>query len=298
MRILDRLGDAWLLRRSPADAAAILAVKGLAPATVITGASRGIGLSLAKRFAADGGAVVLVARTLKPLQAAANEVLAASPRTVVVPVALDLTTPDAIHALEAALSGHGLYLDVLVNNAGIGLGGAFTEHSPAQLDELIAVNVATLTRLTRHVLPAMQARARGGVLNVASLGGYVPGPYQAVYYASKAYVISLTEAIAEELSGSGVRISVVAPGPVATSFHSSMGADQALYRRLLPDQSPDAVAASARRGFALGRRVIVPGALPFVAGLALRLLPHPISVRFVALLLKPHRDPTERNSTD
>ncbi len=122
---------------------------------------------------------------------------------------------------------------MLVNNAGIGLSGRFDDHSHEEIEALLALNVTALTRLMRHVLPQMRARGRGGVLNIASLGGYVPGPHQAVYYASKAYVISLSEAVASELAGTGVRVAVVAPGPVATGFHAAMGAENARYRAWL-----------------------------------------------------------------
>ena len=108
----------------------------------------------------------------------------------------------------------------------------------------------------------MKARGAGGILNVASLGGYAPGPYQAAYYASKAYVLSLTEALAAEAAGSGVRICVVAPGPVETRFHAKMGGEGAFYRSFIRAQTPKAVAASAYRGFMLGRRVVVPGLFP------------------------------------
>ena len=116
-----------------------------------------------------------------------------------------------------------------------------------------------MTRLTRTALPDMIARQRGGILNVASLGAYVPGPNQAAYYASKSYVVSLTEAIASEASGQGVRVSALAPGPVDTRFHHDMGADRSLYRLVLPSMTPDRVARSAYRGFMFGQRVIVPG---------------------------------------
>ena len=132
----------------------------------------------------------------------------------------------------------------------------------------------------------MLARGRGGVLNVASLGGVIPGPYQAAYYASKAYVLSLSEALASETSGSGVRVTVIAPGPIATAFHANMGAEAARYRTLLPELSPEHVAASAYRAFTLGQRVVVPGIMYRLFFIALRMLPHASTVRLTGWLLK------------
>ena len=123
---------------------------------------------------------------------------------------------------------------MLVNNAGTGLAGPFLTDAPDDLSHLNAVNIDGLTRLTRAALPDMIARQRGGILNMASLGAYVPGPNQAAYYASKSYVLSLTEALASEVSGQGVRVAAMAPGPVNTTFHRDMGAEASFYRLLLP----------------------------------------------------------------
>jgi hypothetical protein len=282
--ILVSLADRWIRRRAVPDARALAAVSGLDPAVVITGASRGIGRALAARFARDGRDLVVIAREPTALEAAAQD-LFRSAQVRVVPLALDVTSADAPRLLDQALSANGFYADVLVNNAGIGLSGQFSDHAEKDLERLIALNITAATRLMHHVLPSMIARGRGGVLNVGSLGGLVPGPYQAAYYASKAYLISLTEAVAHEARGRGVRIAVVAPGPVDTTFHRSMKAESALYRTIVPAQSAEAVAASAYRGFIIGRTVIVPGLLPTASALALKFLPHALSVPLVASLL-------------
>ena len=294
---LRPLADAWIGRRAVPSAAALADVAGRAPATVVTGASAGIGLALARRFAAAGDTVLMIARHAEAVDAATAEV-ARQTGTRPIGLALDVTSATAAETIDAALAEHGLYLDVLVNNAGMGLAGPFAEHDAAAVERLLDLNVKALTRLMHHALPAMRARARGGVLNVASLGGYAPGPYQALYYASKAYVISLSEAVAAEVSGEGVRVAVVAPGPVDTGFHAAMGAEDAFYRFVLPSVSPARVAGAAYRGFVLGQRVIIPGLMSKLNATGMRILPHPALVPLVGWLLWPRRggkgDPSTR----
>ena len=169
----------------------------------------------------------------------------------------------------------------------MGLSGAFAKLEAETIEELLRLNVGALTRLMRHFLPGMQQRRRGGVLNIASLGGYVPGPYQAVYYASKAYVISLSEAVAKEVAPYGVRVSVVAPGPVATRFHAKMRSEQSLYHRLLPAPGAGVIAWWSLTGFRLGARVIVPGFFNCLMLAGLRFLPHRLVIPLVGWLLKP-----------
>lgn len=292
----DRLGWAsrigvWI---SGADLETIkasrAAVSHLKPAVVVTGGSRGIGLAIARRFLVAGQETVIAARNAPRLMEAAADLkreTGAEPHTVV----CDVTEQTAFDTLTAELDKKGLYLNVLVNNAATGLAGPFLAQSQTELSAIIAANIESVTRLTRAALPAMIARRRGGILNVASLGAYVPGPNQAAYYASKAYLLSLTEAIASEVAGHGVRISVVAPGSVNTKFHRDMGSDKALYRILIPSMSPEAVARSAYRGFSVGQRVIVPGLFNFVAVVALKIVPHFVTVPIVYALLKRNLPP-------
>lgn len=256
------------------------------PMTVVTGGSDGIGLAIAQRFAAKGHDLLLVARDRERLRAAAAS-LSAGDAVRVHTLALDLTSADAPQCLEAELDRLGAFADVVVNCAGMGLSGSFDSHSPQAIDALIALNVSAPTRLMRHFAPDMRRRRRGGFLNVASLGGYVPGPYQAVYYASKSYLISVSEAVASELSGHGVRVTVVAPGPVATAFHARMGAERSLYRRLVPALRPRTAAWMAVAGFDLGVRLVVPGFVGMFLFVALRLLPHRLGMLLVSVLLKP-----------
>jgi len=260
---------------------------GLLPAVVVTGGSAGIGLAIALDFHRRGRIVVLVARDGAKLDNARQLFCRdpASPASRVETIALDVALLNAPVEIEAALTALGLYADVLVNSAGTGLAGPFETHSEDDLATLIGLNVAALTRLTRHVLPAMKRRRSGGIINVASLGGYVPGPNQAAYYASKAYVCSLTEALSAELWFSGVHMTVVAPGPVQTGFHAAMGADQSLYRWLLPALSPEQTARAAVLGFLWGRPVVVPGLANKLMAVAVAVLPHALTVPLVKLLL-------------
>lgn len=278
--------EIWLKRYWRADPAAIARLPQGAPAVVITGGSEGIGLALADRMAAAGHALLLVARTPERLAAAGARLQARhGPR--ILTLALDVTEPDAASRIEQMLHAQGLYADILVNNAGIGLGGEFLRHTPESLDRLVALNMTALTRMTRHFLPAMCVRGRGGILNVSSLGGYAPGPYQAAYYASKAYVTSLTRAVAHETRGLGVRVVVLAPGPVETRFHARMGAGTAFYRYFIPGQSPESVARSAWRGYRWGRRIILPGLFTPVLALAMKFTPAIVVAPIIAVLLRP-----------
>jgi short-subunit dehydrogenase len=141
--------------------------------------------------------------------------------------------------------------------------------------------------MCRHFLPGMRARRSGGIINLASLGGYAPGPYEAVYYASKAYILSLSEALAAEACDDGVRVTAVAPGPVATAFHARMGSQADYYYRLLPQVQPANVAWWAHMGFRLGMRVAVPGVFNNIMALSMRIVPHRIVVPVIGWLLRP-----------
>lgn len=290
MRSFYSLIDGWIGRARAVDVDAVAAVAGLKPAVAITGGSSGIGLAMAQQFAARGGTVLIVARDAARLASAARAI---APAANVDWLALDVTCEDAFARLTAGLQERGLYLDVLVNSAGLGLAGDFDSQDAGAIEALVQLNMAAPTRLMRAALPGMLVRGRGGILNVASLGGYAPGPGQAAYYASKAYLISLTEAVAAEVSGRGVRVTVLAPGPVETQFHARMGAEQARYRWLLPALTPEAVARAGVRGFRLGRRVVVPGIMSKALMIGQRLLPHPVVVPVIKFLLGGARAPKD-----
>ena len=196
------------------------------------------------------------------------------------------STTEGRAALIAQIQRLGDPVDILVNNAGIGLSGPFADQAPDDIGRLLQLNVAAVTHLTRAFLPDMLARRWGGILNVASLAGLVPGPHQAAYYASKAYILSLTEALAEENRGLGVRIAVLAPGPVATKFHHRMGAERSYYLPVAGVMSAEQVARSGYRGFMRGRTLIVPGILNPLAVPAFRLLPHTLALPVVSWMLR------------
>jgi short-subunit dehydrogenase len=291
MNGIERLLQPWRRRRWRPDPERLAAFAALRPMTVVTGASEGIGFALARRFAKGGHDLLLVARRPAPLERAACRI-SAECGVLAVPLPLDVTSSGAIAAIEAALAGRGRYADVLINSAGIGLAGCFHEQAPEALLQLIAVNVRAVTLLSRHFLEGMRVRGRGGIVNLASLGAFAPGPYQAVYYASKAYVLSFSEAVAAEVTGEGVRITALAPGPVGTAFHARMRAEHAFYRLLLPSASAPWVARTGYLGFVLGWRVVVPGPASLVLALALRLGPHRILSPIIGWLLRPRNGPS------
>lgn len=253
---------------------------------VITGASEGIGAAFARAYAAGGRDLLLIARREEPLRQLA-ETLRAQSRADVHILAQDVTAPDAVATIDAALASAGGYCDLLINNAGIGAAGHFDEIPLATIESLVALNTAAPTRLMHHYLRGMRARRRGGIINLASLAGFAPGPYQAAYSASRAYMLTLSAAAAAEAARDGVRITAVAPGPVDTRFHDKIGASGDYYRVLLPGLSADRVARWAMMAHNLGVRVVVPGFINNVLALFLRLLPHRVTVRIQGWLFYP-----------
>jgi uncharacterized protein len=253
---------------------------------VITGASEGIGRAFARRYAAKGRDLLLIARRPLPLSLLADELRASHPVHVVT-LARDVTAQDTPAAIDAALAAAGGYCDLLVNNAGIGVSGAVHDLPWDEIEGLLAVNAVAPTRLMHHVLQGMRGRRRGGVINLASLGGYAPGPYQAPYHASRAFILSLSQAVAAEVASDGVRITAVAPGPVRTGFHAKMGAERDAYRFVLPSISPETVARWAVTAHYLGARVVVPGFINNVLALFLRFMPHRLTVPIEGWLFYP-----------
>ncbi|HLH96729.1 MAG TPA: SDR family oxidoreductase [Xanthobacteraceae bacterium] len=228
----------------------------LRPITLITGASVGIGAALARVFAANGHATVLVARREQLLANLAEEIAATgAPRPVV--LRADLGSIDAASRIGEQLTALDLEPEFVVNNAGFGLVGPAAELSRAEQLAMIDLNVRALTDLSLAWVDAL-ARHRGGILNVASVAAFLPGPGMAVYYASKAYVLSFSEALHQELAPRGVRVTALCPGPVPTEFQERAGVKDLKYPRALT-RSPERVAEEGYRALKEGRRVVVPG---------------------------------------
>ncbi len=247
--------------------------------TLITGASGGIGAALAHEFASHGHDLVLVARREQALGALADTIAAKSANRPTI-LRADLTRTDAVQGIAEALDQRGLEPDVVVNNAGFGLLGAADELDRAEQLAMIDLDVRALTELSLAFIDSLKRR-RGGILNLASIAAFMPGPGMAVYYATKAYVLSFSEALHRELKPKGVRVTVLCPGPVPTEFQARAGMSGDIFPRLLT-RSPGQVAKDAYRGLMQGRRVVVPGVANRAVITAIRFTPHRILLDRIA----------------
>jgi len=261
----------------------------LRPAVVVSGASAGLGRAIAQIAAREGNPVVLVARSADELEAAAAEVRSVGGEAFT--LSLDLMAAGAQASLQDCLSRHDLFCDVLVNSAGYGLRGAATKLQPDDQLGMIDLNVRALAELTLAFLPGMVARRRGGVINLSSVAGFVPGPYMALYYASKGFVRSFSLALHQELRNTGVTVTCVAPGPVPTRFLERSGASQAWLFRIFPMLDAAGVAERAWRGFRAGRRQVVPGFSARLAVFAAWLMPPAALLPVVGRLQLGGNDP-------
>src|SRR6202140_5371286 len=227
---------------------------------LVTGASGGIGAELARELARHGHDLVLAARSIAPMEALAAELRDAGAAATV--IAADLSKPGAAATLAHDIARRGLAIEILVNNAGLGAAGRFDRSDPARIGEILQVNIVALSELTRLLLPGMSARGHGRVMLVASVAGFQPGPHMAAYFASKAYVLSLGEALAYELRGTGVSVTVLCPGATATNFFTAAGNDNSIMARHLRQMVPAAdVARLGYLGLAAGRRVVITGSM-------------------------------------
>lgn len=261
----------------------------LKPAVVVAGASRGIGRAIAKVAAREGCPVVLVGRAPEELAGAARDVQAVGGQAFA--LELDLVSPNAALRLQDFLAQNGLYCDTLVNSAGYGLRGPATGLPIDGQLGIVDLNIRALTDLTLTFLPAMVKRRRGGVLNIGSIAGFTPGPNMALYYASKSFVRSFSEALHEELRHTGVTVTCVAPGPVETEFLSRSGAGRAMLFKVLPRLDADRVAERAWRAYRSGRRLVVPGFSAKVVALVARMLPSAVIVPLIGRLQRRSADP-------
>jgi short-subunit dehydrogenase len=237
---------------------------------LITGASAGIGTELARVFASNGHRLALVARRADRLATLAGEITAAGgPAPILIPC--DLTQPDACEKIAEALSAAGAEVEYVVNNAGFGVFGLAVKRDRAEQLNIIAVNIRALTDLSLRFSDSL-IRNRGGILNVGSIAGFLPGPGMAVYYASKAYVLSFTEALRRELAPQGVRVTVLCPGPVPSEFQARAGFSPGLDSAIL-NVLPRDVAQQGYRGLMANKRAVLPGFGIKIVPLLLRLFP-------------------------
>ncbi|HXI73352.1 MAG TPA: SDR family oxidoreductase [Verrucomicrobiae bacterium] len=248
---------------------------------LITGASSGIGLELAKCFAADKCRLILVARNTEALETLAKELRLAHQIEARVLTA-DLSRPETPGRIFEELRAANISVDVVVNNAGFGANGLFAEISLSRQLEMLQVNITALTELTGLFLPGMIQRQRGGILNVGSVAGFQPGPGMMVYYATKAFVLSFTEALAEELQGTGLKVSVLCPGPTESNF-GNVARGKKVRQLKTGKMTSEAVAVYGHRAFRKGRITAVPGLQNKVFILLNRILPRTIPRKIVKL---------------
>jgi uncharacterized protein len=255
---------------------------------LVTGASGGIGAEFARLAAADGYHLALVARSAAPLAALAAE-LGARHGVEALPIVLDLARRGAIEALLQPLAARAIVPELLINNAGVGLYGLHAETPLADELALIELNVVALVELTKRLLPALLARGRGRILNVASTAAFQPGPYMSVYYASKAFVLSYSEALAYELRGSGISVTALCPGPTVSGFQAGARMRRALVIMggLIPLGEPRAVARAGYQGLLAGRGVVIPGLVNRLLVASLRLTPRRLATASVAFVSRP-----------
>ena len=236
--------------------------KGIA---LISGASAGLGDEFARQLSQRGHRLVLVARRKERLDALTKELGNARA------VAIDLSQAGAVAKLMADIDAAGEHVDLLVNNAGFGLAGRFDEQDPARLRQMIDLNCGALTELCRAVAPQMVERRSGAILNVASTAAFQPGPGMAVYFATKAFVLSLSEALHEELRRNGIKVSALCPGPTATEFGEVAGFGKSIPKFAMATAAP--VVRAGLKGLDRNRAVVIPGMLNKISGQGHRLLP-------------------------
>jgi short-subunit dehydrogenase len=253
---------------------------------LITGASAGIGYELAKIFARNGFDLILVSRDSAALGAVADE-LHKEFGISATPLAANLAFPYSPREIASEVKRRSIRIDVLVNNAGFGVFGPFAETNLQEELDMIQVHIAALTELTKHFLKEMVSRHDGKILQVASTAAFQPGPRMAIYYATKAYILSFAEAVSNELRGSGVTMSVLCPGPTTTGFQKKAGMGDSIVATT-GKMSAQRVAEAGYAGLMRGKAVIIPGILNKSLTVGVRLLPRAI-VRSVVRFIQERR---------
>lgn len=249
---------------------------------LITGASTGIGYELARECANNGHNLVILARSAERLKKVAQELTQCSGQRIEIKVC-DLSYPEAVEDLGTWLNEQEFIIDGLINNAGVGLSGQLAVQDPDRILAMLQTNIVSLTLLTRRILPGMVKRKRGRILNTGSLAGFLPGPWMACYFASKAYVNSFSEALSEELRGTGVTVSCLCPGVTYTPFISKSNVESSLLFRMFPMQAAT-VARVGYRAMMSGRPLVVAGVHNFLTAQSLRCSPRFMVRRLSAML--------------
>ena len=244
--------------------------------TLVTGASSGLGAEFARACARRGDALVLVARRRDRLEALAAELGNAEA------IALDLAEPGAVGRLMSGLSARGLTVGALINNAGSGLTGRFADLPLDRQRAMIDLNVGALVELTHAVLPEMRERGQGAILNVASTGAFQAGPRIAIYFASKSFVLSFTEALHHELKGSGITVTALCPGPTATEFGPLAGFRNPRLKHFIG--APEPVVRAALAGMERNQAIVIPGLANKISAQSNRFLPRALMRRIAASL--------------
>jgi len=255
---------------------------------LITGASNGIGLELCKLLAADHNQLVITARSREKLQQLAGQ-LEDNHGIRVHVITEDLSQTGSSKRLVKHLASNYLEPDLLINNAGFGLLGPFAEQSEDELMRMLQLNMNELTRLTRLVLPGMIRKKRGKILNVASTAAFQPGPFMAAYYASKAYVLSYSQALAEELRDHNINVTALCPGPTETGFQDRAGMDASPLFKIMPVQDAATVAKAGYRGMQKGKRIVVPGLINKLLVYGSRFMPRRLLTKIVRQMQESRR---------
>lgn len=254
------------------------------PCALVTGASSGIGRAYARAVHARGQRVLLVARRRERLEDLSREL--GGPQQARA-LALDVTAPDALARLEAELVACQWHVELLINNAGAGDTGRFQEQDEARLRQIVELNIQSTMLLTRRLLPGMLARRQGAIVNVVSNGAFQPVPFLAVYAATKSFVLSLSEALAEELRGTGVQVQALCPGLTDTEFFDVARTTSDLWVNRLPRLSPEAVVRASLRGLARRRLRVIPGFNDRVMAALVPFVPGALVRRIAASLYRP-----------
>ena len=255
--------------------------------TLITGASGGIGYDLAQLAAADGKNLVIVARSSDKLDQMA-EIIRENNKTEVISIAVDLSDETGVNKLISEISENNIQLDAWINNAGFGDFGDFSKADLPKNMEMIRLNISALTQLSHFAMQRMLKAGKGKIMNVASTAAFMPGPGMAVYYASKAYVLSFSEALTRELKGTGITVTTLCPGPTDTDFATSAGLGKSLMHRILPPSTSIAVAKAGYKAMMKGKAIEIPGITNKLSAISPRFSPRSMVRNMIYGIHKSH----------